>query len=63
MPEQHWGATARQIGTNEPLHEVAPTKEELDRKLFGQAYAAAADSVVYYRFTTDQADPRKTQGD
>lgn len=50
MEKLHWGATAIESGTNEPLHEVAPTKEELDRKLFGRAYAAKFSSVTYYRF-------------
>jgi hypothetical protein len=52
-PEQHWGAIAKQIGTNETMNEVAPTREELDTKLFGRAYPAAADSVFYYRFTPE----------
>lgn len=57
MDDRHWGATARQIGTNETLHEVAPTKEELDIKLYGRLYPAAYDSVVYYRFTPKSSAP------
>lgn len=63
MPEQYWGAIAKQVGTNETLHEIAPTKEELDVKLFGRTYPAAHGSVYYYRFTSDLAVPRKTKGD
>lgn len=57
MPEQHWGAIAWQTGTNERIHEVAPTKEELDLKLFGRPYPAAFGTVSYYRFTPKSSDP------
>ena len=55
MPEQHWGATARQVGTGDMLWEVAPTKEDLDLKLFGRAYGAESGTVVYYRYTPEQS--------
>lgn len=45
-----WGATAERSGTNEPMHETAATKEELDIKLFGGAYAAKHWTVKYYRY-------------
>jgi len=44
-----WGASAIRTGTNERMWEEAATKEELDTKLFGQAYGAKYGSVTYYR--------------
>lgn len=44
-----WGATARQNGTGYDMHVTGPTKADVDRQLFGQAYAASVGSVRYYR--------------
>ncbi len=46
---RHWQAWAVQQGTNERMHETAPTKEELDVKLFGRAYPAIRATVQYGR--------------
>lgn len=51
-----WGASAVRTGTNEPMHETAATKAELDVKLFGCAYAADRASVSYYRYPPPARD-------
>lgn len=56
MDEQHWGASARQVGTGDMLLESAPTKKELDLKLFGRAYGAEYGTVQYFRFTPAKED-------
>ena len=44
-----WMATAIQIGTNDRMMKLGATRAEVDAQLYGRAYGAKADSVVYYR--------------
>ena len=44
-----WMATAAQIGTGRRMIVRGPTKDAVDLQLYGQAYAAAHETVRYYR--------------
>lgn len=56
MSAQHWGATARQIGTGETMQVTGATKADVDLQLHGRAYGAEYGTVRYYRFDAKGAD-------
>ena len=46
---RRWAAYAIEAGTREQLYFTADTKEQLDTLLFGRAYPANRETVVYTR--------------
>lgn len=57
--EKHWRAIAVESGTNYTIDVTAPTKDEVDTKLYGRAYGPKPGSISYYRVPAPKLEEQK----